>query len=115
MTTTLEIRGNLERSYDDVLTAGARRALDALAPFDDIRRRLMRERVERRAARARTGQRIAFLDPRTPIGRTGLTAQDAREGRFAGSEIPTDLQRQWIQGTGPAGPPQRRVCPAVGR
>jgi malate synthase len=31
--------------------------------------------------------------------------QDARDGTFAGSEIPADLQRQWIQGTGPGAKP----------
>ena len=35
--------------------------------------------------------------------------QDAREGTFAGSEIPGDLQRQWIQGTGPAARPGASV------
>ena len=29
----------------------------------------------------------------------------ARDGKFAGSEIPADLQRQWIQGTGPGAKP----------
>ncbi len=32
---------------------------------------------------------------------------DARAGRFDGSEIPADLQRQWIQGTGPGDPAPR--------
>ena len=31
--------------------------------------------------------------------------QDARDGAFAGSDIPHDLQRQWIQGTGPGAKP----------
>jgi malate synthase len=31
--------------------------------------------------------------------------QDARDGNFIGSEIPRDLERQWIQGTGPASRP----------
>ena len=31
--------------------------------------------------------------------------QDARDGTFVGSEIPADLQRQWIQGTGPGAKP----------
>ena len=39
------------------------------------------------------------------IGRTTLTVQAAREGKFVGSTIPSDLQRQWIQG--PALPPSR--------
>ena len=32
--------------------------------------------------------------------------QDARDGNFDGSEIPPDLRRQWIQGTGPATKPR---------
>ena len=35
--------------------------------------------------------------------------QDARDGAFVGSEIPHDLQRQWIQGTGPAAKPDAPV------
>ncbi len=31
--------------------------------------------------------------------------QDARDGTFEGATIPDDLQRQWIQGTGPAAKP----------
>src|SRR4029450_2133590 len=34
---------------------------------------------------------------------------DAREGKFIGSEIPRDLRRQWIQGTGPAARPGATV------
>jgi len=39
--------------------------------------------------------------------------QDAREGRFTGSEIPGDLRRQWIQGTGPAARPGAPVATAL--
>jgi malate synthase len=45
---------------------------------------------------------VSFLEPDQLIPRTNITVQDARDGRFAGSEIPADLRRQWIQGTGPA-------------
>jgi len=34
-----------------------------------------------------------------------LKVKDAREGKFEGAVIPPDLQRQWIQGTGPAAKP----------
>jgi Malate synthase len=40
------------------------------------------------------------------IPRTGIRVQDARDGNFDGSEIPADLMRQWIQGTGPAARPR---------
>src|SRR5262249_37094894 len=35
-----------------------------------------------------------------------ITVRDARDGTFTGSEIPADLQRQWIHGTGPATKPR---------
>ena len=102
----LSVRAEIAQRYADVLTPAAWRALEALAPLDDDRKRLMRERIERRAARARAGQRIEFLDASLTIPGTSLTVRDARAGRFDGSEIPTDLQRQWIQGTGPATRPR---------
>src|SRR6185436_10761540 len=49
--------------------------------------------------------RLSFLDPGSLIGRTKIRVQDARDGKFVGSAIPADLQRQWIQGTGPAARP----------
>ena len=42
------------------------------------------------------------MDPESDIGETGIKVVDARNGAFVGSDIPKDLQRQWIQGTGPA-------------
>jgi len=102
---TFEIEGNLERAYSDVFTKEALAALEALSPLDDDRRAVMKGRIDRRAARARNGQRIGFLDPASYIPRTQLTVGAARDGAFRGSEIPDDLQRQWIQGTGPAAKP----------
>ena len=108
-TPTLEIRAQLEREYDDVYTPEVLDALHALAGFNEQRRRLMRERIERRARRARDGERIGFLDPGATIAGTDIGVQAARDGNFAGSEIPHDLQRQWIQGTGPAAKPNAPV------
>ena len=108
-TPTLEIRARLEREYDDVYTPEVLDALHALAGFNEQRRRLMRERIERRARRARGGERIGFLDPAATIAGTDIGVQAARDGNFAGSEIPHDLQRQWIQGTGPAAKPNAPV------
>src|SRR6266567_1255241 len=105
----LEIRGNLEDAYADVFTPEAIAALESLAGLDVDRKELMTARIERRAARARNRQRIAFLDPQATIERTGIKVQDARAGAFVGSEIPRDLQRQWIQGTGPAAKPRAPV------
>src|SRR5438477_12514446 len=101
----LEIRGNLANAYADVFTPEAVAALEALAGLDADRKAVMTARIERRAARARNKQRIAFLDPQAAIVRTKIKVQEARVGAFVGAEIPKDLQRQWIQGTGPAAKP----------
>jgi malate synthase len=101
----LEIRAGVEREYADVFTPEARAALDALAGFDADRKALMEARIRRRSERARNRSRIGFLDPGSRIPGTQITVRDAREGNFAGPEIPRDLQRQWIQGTGPAAKP----------
>src|SRR5262245_30685950 len=108
-TRKLEIQSNLESAYADVFTPEAVAALEALAGLDADRKSVMAARIERRAARARKEQRIAFLDPQATIARTTIKVQDARDGAFIGSEIPTDLQRQWIQGTGPAAKPNAPV------
>ena len=105
----LEIRGQLQSAYDDVYTREALAALEALAPLDAKRRQLMSERIQRRAARAHDGTRITFLDAAARLPGTSLTVADARAGRFAGSPIPHDLQRQWIQGTGPAAKPNTPI------
>ena len=104
-TQNLEIRNNLENFYPDVLTPEALAALEELSRFDADRKTLMKARMERRAHRARNRKRISFLDPDSLIGRTQIKVQDARNGSFIGSEIPSDLQRQWIQGTGLAAKP----------
>lgn len=109
----LHVRGGVLSQYSDVLTPAAIDALVVMAAFDQERRRLMRERIERRQRRARDGEHITFLSPDAPIGRSGLRAVDAREGRFEGSEIPPDLARQWIQGTGPAARPRAAVTESI--
>ena len=101
----IEIRAGLQATYDDVYTPAALAAVRALAPLDREVKQVQRARMGRRRARFRDGQRIAFLDPSATIARTGIKVSDARAGRFAGSEIPRDLERQWIQGTGPAAKP----------
>src|SRR6266849_5485430 len=109
MTATLEIREPVLQSYRDVFTPPALDALEALAPLNRDRREIMARRIARRRERARRGERIAFLDPGALIPRTGIRVQDARDGNFVGSEIPADLRRQWIQGTGPATRPRASV------
>ena len=107
--TALEFRGNLKESYSDVYTPEAVNALAALAPLNRDRREIMSARIERRQRRARACRRIGFLDSESTITRTDLTVRDARAGNFDGSEIPADLERQWIQGTGPGAKPHARV------
>jgi len=106
---TLQIRGNLAEAYPDVFTQEALEALGALVRLDADRKALMAARMDRRIARARNRQRIAFLDPEALIPRTQIRVGDARNGTFAGGEIPADLRRQWIQGTGPAARPNASV------
>ncbi len=105
----LVIRDGIRTNYADVMTPEAIGALEALSGFNGERQRIMRERIARRAARFRDGRRIGFLDPAAVIPRTALSVQQAREGKFEGSEIPHDLQRQWVQGTGPATRPRATV------
>jgi malate synthase len=109
----LRVRGRLLDTYPDVLTPAALEAMAVLAPLDADRRDLMRARIARRARRQREHERIAFLPPDATIGRTGIRVSDARAGRFEGGEIPPDLQRQWIQGTGPAARPRAATAESI--
>jgi malate synthase len=104
-TTSLQIRPYVGRDYADVFTPAVAAAIAALAPFDADRKAIMAARMERRAMRARNHERIAFLPADSMIPRTRISVADARAGRFKGSDIPPALQRQWIQGTGPAAKP----------
>jgi malate synthase len=113
VTRRIEIRPGLESQYADVLTPEVLNALDVLAPLDDDRKRVMEGRIARRAARARNREPLTFLDPSTTIARTNIKVQDARDGNFIGSEIPHDLQRQWIQGTGPGAKPRSTVAQGI--
>jgi malate synthase len=109
----LEIRAASQEAYPDVFTTEALGVLNALAPLDDDRRQVMASRLDRRARRAERRQPIQFLDPGATIARTGIGVQDARDGAFAGSPIPADLQRQWIQGTGPGAKPRSTVAKSI--
>src|SRR5215207_10114563 len=99
------IRGNLMETYSDVYTPEVLEALDALAHFNEDVKEMMAIRLKTRADRQRQKKRVGFLEPSAYILRTTITVQEAREGNFEGDEIPVDLQRQWIQGTGPAAKP----------
>ncbi|HEY1009659.1 MAG TPA: hypothetical protein VGE58_06085 [Daejeonella sp.] len=99
------IRDNLREEYNDVYTSEALNALSAMAHFNKDVKELMDKRIRRRAERQRDHKRISFYDADSLIPRTNIRVQDARDGKFEGPEIPADLQRQWIQGTGPAAKP----------
>ena len=106
---SLQIRNNLEGEYADIYTPEALEALKALSVFNKDQKMLMEKRYARRAQRFRNKERIRFLNPNDFIPRTNIKVQDARDGKFVGSEIPHDLERQWIQGTGPASKPNTSI------
>ena len=103
------VHDNVRSAYPDVLTREALGALEALCGFNAERRQVMQTRIARRLARFGEKRRIGFLDPGATLPRTRITVEQARRGEFEGSEIPHDLQRQWIQGTGPATRPRAGV------
>ncbi len=105
----VQIRGNLQETYADVYTPSVVSALSALAHFNDIVKDVMARRIKRRAERQSKKERITFADPESYIPGTKIRVRDARAGKFEGSVIPRDLQRQWIQGTGPAAKPNAPV------
>jgi malate synthase len=108
MTRILEFRTTTEK-YPDLYTPPVVAALEALAPFNRDRREVMAARIARRAERFLNRRRMEFLPAEGLIPRTSIRVRDAREGNFAGGEIPADLRRQWIQGTGPATKPRASV------
>jgi malate synthase len=105
----IQIRNTVRHTYADVYTPEVLAALNALAMFNAPIKRLMNARLQRRKERQLHSTRIGFLDDGGIIGGTSIRVKDAREGNFDGSVIPKDLQRQWIQGTGPAAKPNAPV------
>jgi len=99
------INENLRKAYSDVYTTEVLSALSSLSHFNKEIKEAMTARIKRRAERQQQKKRISFLDPESFIPRTKIKVRDAREGKFEGAVIPKDLQRQWIQGTGPAAKP----------
>ncbi len=104
----IEFRSTTE-AYPDLFTPAVRTALEVLSPLNADRRAVMAARIARRHGRITGHQRISFLSPEAMIPRTSIRVQDARDGAFDGGEIPRDLERQWIQGTGPATKPRASV------
>lgn len=105
MPKNFKINGNLGETYSDVYTPEVLSVLSSLVHFNKDIKETMASRIKRRADRQQQKKRIAFLDPESNILRTNIKVQDARDGKFEGAVIPVDLQRQWIQGTGPAAKP----------
>ena len=105
----LQIRDNLQKKYSDIYSLEAIESFNLLAPFDTEQKALMDKRTKRRLDRAKNREYIRFLDPQSKIGGTEITVQDARDGNFVGAVIPHDLQRQWIQGTGPGAKPNAPI------
>ncbi|MBK6389511.1 MAG: hypothetical protein KA109_03650 [Saprospiraceae bacterium] len=99
------IPNHLQERYADVYTPEVLIALADLFRFNQEIKDLMQKRINKRTNRQQLGERISFLDSSSFIPRTDIKVQDARDGKFEGSIIPADLQRQWIQGTGPAAKP----------
>jgi malate synthase len=102
----VRIAQDARAGYPDVYTPEVLAALEAIRPLDARRSELMAERIARRTDRARDRTPIEFLPEDEVIDGTSITVADARAGRFEGAVIPHDLQRQWIQGTGPATRPR---------
>lgn len=105
----IELRNGVRESYPDILTPTALSTIEAAAALDQDRKDLMQARLDRRRRRAEGSQLIQFLDPESEIPRTGIRVADARAGRFSGCAIPKDLERQWIQGTGPGAKPRKPI------
>src|SRR5260221_10141529 len=105
MKNNFTIHGNIQEVYGDVYTREVLAALSSLAHFNKEIKEAMSARIKRRAGRQEQKKRITFLDPESFIPRTKIKVKDARDGKFEGAVIPQDLQRQWIQGTGPAAKP----------
>ncbi|HEY5469544.1 MAG TPA: hypothetical protein VIK07_03405, partial [Bacteroidales bacterium] len=101
----INIRQNLQEAYSDVYTPEVLSALSSMEHFNSEIKEVMALRIKRRTERQQLKKRIGFLNPDSLIARTGIKVKDARDGKFIGAIIPDDLQRQWIQGTGPAAKP----------
>jgi malate synthase len=99
------IADKLLKAYQDVYTEEVVSVLSSLIEFNGRIREKMNLRIRRRGDRSQQQQLLGFLEPESFIEGTTIRVRDTRAGAFEGSVIPADLQRQWIQGTGPAAKP----------
>lgn len=105
ITKRLLVPKEIVENYPDVLNADALVAVEKLAALNGERIALMEKRYNIRRRRFENRERISFLKSDETIGGSHISVTDARAGKFSGPCIPEDLQRQWIQGTGPAAKP----------
>ncbi|HTF30375.1 MAG TPA: hypothetical protein VK625_16095 [Flavitalea sp.] len=99
------ISGNIQQDYSDIYTPEVLKALSSISHFNKEIKEAMSARINRMEERQKQNKKIAFLNAESFIQRTKIKVQDARDGKFEGAVIPTDLRKQWIQGTGPAAKP----------
>src|SRR5438105_9784162 len=87
----VELRGAVERSFEDVLSPEALEFLAELErEFGPRRRELLEARAERRRP-LREGQMLDFL-PET---------REIREADWQVAPVPADMQQRWVEITGP--------------
>jgi malate synthase len=91
MATRLELQGQAEACFDEVLSPNALEFISELhAEFEERRQELLRARAERRA-RLAEGELLDFL-PET---------EDIRSGDWTVAPVPEALQQRWVEITGP--------------
>nr|MBI1230964.1 malate synthase [Cytophagales bacterium] len=110
---SIVVRDTLKENYPDVYTPFALLALEHMVQFNAELKALMKKRMDKRLSRSVNKERILFLDESDKIPGTDILVADARSGNFVGAEIPEDLQRQWIQGTGPGAKPNAPVADSI--
>jgi malate synthase len=87
----VELLGAIGRSFEEIITPAALEFLTELErEFGPRRRKLLDARVERRR-RLRSGEMLDFL-PET---------REVRESEWQVAPVPSDLQRRWVEITGP--------------
>jgi len=100
-------------SHPDIYTDEVLKALEALAFLNDQQKALMTKRNEPTCAAHRKKEAPNFLEDIDIIGPEKLKVADIRKGAFECSEIPQDLKRQWVQGTGPAARPHSAIASSI--
>ena len=108
--TDIIFRNDLNNQFADIYTPEVVSVLHALLPLNQLIKEVMYKRDQRRKQRFENKEPITFLDPECIIPKVNLKVRDIRKGKFQGDVIPADLQRQWIQGTGPAARPNSSVA-----